>query len=85
MNPIVRLLFGIVALGCGVYSAKSFYEVSKSDISNRCWHVDKDGEHRKPVCSTSMSRGTAAGLGSIILFGNSTWGLRKEQSDDDQN
>ena len=82
MNPFIRILLGIGAIGCGIYSGTNFYEVSKFDVSTRCWFVDKDGEIRKPVCSLPMKKGTAGAVGGLVLLCGSTWGLNKEKSED---
>ena len=81
MNSFIRILLGIGAIGCGIYSGTNFYEVSKLDVSNRCWLEDKDGERRKPVCSLPMKTGTAGAVGGVVLLCGSTWGLNKENSE----
>ena len=82
MNPFIRILLGIGAIGCGIYSGTNFYEVSKLDVSNRCWHDNRDGEKRKPICSLPMNKGTAGAVGGLVLLCGSTWGLNKEKSED---
>ena len=81
MNSLLRILYIIGTLGCAIYSGTNFYQVSKSDLSNRCWYVHKGGELRRPVCSSSMARGTAGAVAALFFLGGSTWGLAKENSD----
>ncbi|WP_320666640.1 hypothetical protein [Prochlorococcus sp. MIT 1307] len=81
MNPLIRILLGIGAIGCGVFSGTNFYEASKSDVSNRCWYDNKDGEIRKPACSLPMQQGTVGTVACLVLLCGSTWDLNKEKSE----
>ncbi len=87
MAFFIRIILGIGVIGSALFSGVHLYEVSKIDISQRCWYEDregrvyqKDGDKRKPMCSTSMNRGTLGAVGALVLLGASTLGLGKTKN-----